>query len=353
MIAFESDSPSYISDLNIDAYIASAKKSPRITSMLSEFDSIAKGSKGVPCRPVTLRKDLLSHDLLCLRFADIRKKYAGAFNEHFVASLPYILEEQCRFGAAVLRYSSYIEDRENRPLDLYTLGDASGVMARSLTDISNGSIRTLTCSPNCINENIFNKNKPEKNAYFICAPFFKVSNQYIISKKIQSFKKGFDIIFEDTTFQMYGKKRLEPIYIASQNLKNDGIFVMLEKIMQPDINDFNNRERRKDIDFKLKYFHPNEIEEKKKNIVNKMDSQLVTLDSLTLTIKKLFKNAVIFWNSCNFYTIAASNNLETLKAFIHSMTPPAIPDSFTYIELPSVIAGSKNNSFIFRKPSTT
>ena len=342
-----------ISETEIAAYIASARQSPRLTHMLGEFSDLATGRKGAPDFPIILDPELLRHDGLSLEYAKVRERHAGTFNQHFIASLPYVLEEQCRFGAALLRYGRRIGETQQRPLDVYTLGDASGVTARSLTDISQGKIRTLTCSPNQENEAAFHQGRPVGCAHFFLGPFFEVSATSLSERGIEDFRDGFDFIIEDTTFQMYGKSRLAPIQIAAQNLRSDGIFVLLEKFWLPDVEEFARRERQKDDEFKARFFSHEKIEEKRQTIVHNMDRQLVTLAELTDAIGQIFSTAVIIWNSGNFYTIAASNDAGNLLDFVNCLTPSATPPEFQYAELPQVLLGDRDLPFAFREPSPT
>lgn len=341
-----------ISDAQIAAYIESARQSPRLTHMLGEFSDLATGRKGAPDFPIVLEPGLLGHDCLSLEYAKVRERHAGTFNQHFIASLPYVLEEQCRFGAALVRYGRWVDETRNRPFDVYTLGDASGVTARSLTDISKGRIRTLNCSPNRENEIAFYQGRPPGNAHFFLGPFFDVSPQTLAERGIDDFRDGFDVIIEDTTFQMYGKSRLEPIRIAARNLRSDGIFVLLEKFWLPDVEEFARRERLKDEGFKARYFSMEKIEEKRQTIVHNMDRQLVTLPELTDSLGQLFSTAVIIWNSGNFYTIAASNDVGNLTRFVNCLTPSATPAAFSHAELPQVLLGDADLPFTFRDPST-
>lgn len=341
-----------LSETELTDYISAARNSPRLTTMYGEFSDLATGRKGAPDNPVILDPDLLGHDALCLRFANVRERHAGVFNQHFIASLPYALEEQCRFGAAILKYSWLINDIQKRPLDLYTLGDASGVTARSLSDISDGKIRTLTCSPNPENQVVFHEGRPGKNAHFFLGPFFEVSPDSLVRHNIDGFESGFDIIVEDTTFQMYGKHRLAPIKIVSKNLREDGIFIFLEKFSHANKEEFFRRENQKDYEFKIRFFSIDKIEEKKVNIVNDMDNNLATLDEFRECIADEFSFAVMIWNTGNFYKIAASNNLENLRNFVRCLTPSAIPDEFNHAALPAIFVGDEDLVFSFRAPST-
>lgn len=341
-----------ISEAEIATYLESARQAPRITSMLGEFADLATGRKGRPDYPIALDPSLLGEDTAALRFSEVRDRHAGVFNQHFITSLPYVLEEQCRFGAAVLDYADWLQQTDQRPLDYYALGDAAGVMGRALAECGNGRIRSLTCSPNAENEQVFDKGRTSHDAHFFLGPFFDVCPQSLKQRNMEKFSSGFDLIFEDTTFQMYGRCRRIPIALAMRNLRHDGIFVMLEKFSHPDPDEFLRREQQKDEDFKSRFYSTEKIEQKKKTIVHGMDQQLVTLDQYRSIASDLFEHAAIIWNTGNFYTIAASNSRERLAHFISRLIPPAIPKVFCYMDLPQAFIGSPGQPYAFRKPIT-
>ena len=337
-----------IPEAEIAAYLERAVNAPRITNLLGEFSDLVTGRKGQPDYPITLDPSLLGHDAAALRFAEVRSRHAGIFNQHFVTSLPYVLEEQCRFGAAVLDYANWLCEQDQRPLDYYGLGDASGVMGRALAEAGQGNIRSLTCSPNVENEEVFYATRTTTLANFYLGPFFEVTPQSLIKRGMAYLATGFDLIFEDTSFQMYGRERQIPIALAARNLRPDGIFVMLEKFTQADEQEFLRREQQKDEDFKARFYSGEKIAEKKRTIVAGMDRQLVTLDEYKYDLSGLFSNAVIIWNSGNFYTVAASNDAERLSSFISNLTKPAIPDPFRYVDLPKPIISEGHVNYKFR-----
>jgi len=335
---------------DIADWLSRARKAPRLSCLLGEFSALASGRKGVPDFPVTLDPGLLAHDQAALDFAEVRARYAGAFNQHFVASLPYALEEQCRFGSAIYEFGRFVSSSQGRPYNVYTLGDGPGVLARSLSDISSGLICTLTCSPNIENQLAFNADRPNGSAHFFHGPFFEVTNNTLHERGIDGFKNGFDLILEDTTFQMYGRERVEPIYLALKNLRADGIFVVLEKFSMDDQEEFHRREVQKDESFKSRFFCQEKIEEKKLTIVKSMDQQLVTLGDMKNALDRYFSYSVVVWNSGNFYTVVSSNNKENITRFVRCLIPPAIPVDFCYIDLPYVLIGNQEFMASFRRP---
>jgi len=328
-----------IDKAQLTAFVAQARNAPRLTGMYEEFGRLAAGTSGRPIKTVTLDASLLRSDAPSLEYAKIRQRHACTFNQHFVASLPYVLEEQCRLGAGLLKYGQFVTENENRPMALYTLGDGSGVTSRTLAEMSQGNIHTLSCSPNPENKAAFQALNVSPNAHFYLGPFFDVTKTSLAELGLEEFVGGFDVIVEDTTFQMYGKERLEPLLLAKDNLKSDGIFILIEKLMNEDSAIFVDREVAKDSEFKARYFDATDIVKKQTMILSTLDQQLVTLTELAKTLKELFKFAVVTWNSGNFYTVAASNSLENLQQLVGSLIPAAITPEFCHIELPLVLVG--------------
>lgn len=317
----------------VSNYVARARKSPRLNEMFASFSRISNGQEGSPHTPVEIDPGLLGYDRRALSYAAVRQRYASPFNAHFVASLPYALEEQCRLGSALLDYGQ----RLGHPFSVYTLGDGAGVTARAIATASRGQIRTLNCSPNPENHEEFLRDQPS-GAHFFPGPFFELSAERRSEIAEGLFRSGFDVVIEDTTFQMYGPERIEPIALVTSHLKSDGLFLLIEKLAQPDPEEFVRREHQKDGEFKSRYFSPEEVARKRNTIVSRMDSQLVTLEELTNAVALFFRYAVAIWNSGNFYTVAASNCESRLHQLTESMLPPAVPHQFLYEQLPLALA---------------
>lgn len=331
-------------------YLDRAKNAPRLTVLATNFGDLASGASGQPRKPVQLDPALLGYDAEALAFAAAHRQRAGTFNAHFVASVPYILEEQCRFGAALWRYGLELARRYGRPANVYTLGDAAGVTARALTQVANGSIHTLTCSPTKENRGqFFARGAPEGAAFFL-GPFFAVTPTGLLEAGIVGFEQKFDVVVEDTTFQMYGPERYEPIALARRNLRDEGIFVLIEKIRHDDPEEYLRRERQKDEDFKARYFADSQISEKRATILDHMQKMEASLGELTDALRQHFAAAVITWNSGNFYTIAASADVANLLSLVRGMLPPAIPAEFCYEMLPRTLFGIESGNVEFRKP---
>jgi hypothetical protein len=224
-------------------------------------------------------------------------------------------------------------------------------MARTLTDMSGGKIRTLNCSPNIENQSTFNENRPD-GSYFFHGPFYEVEPSALSSRGINDFSSGFDVIIEDTTFQMYGIERIEPLLLAKRNLKPGGVFALLEKFAHDDPAEFARREVQKDQEFKSRFFTADQISHKHTSIVAEMDCQLVTLTEMRDALASVFSYGLVTWNSGNFYMILAGDDPDAILNLCGLLVRPAIPDSYVNHRLPFPLFGSFPSIPTFRLPVT-
>jgi SAM-dependent methyltransferase len=149
-----------------------------------------------------------------------------------------------------------------------------------------------------------------------------------VKDRYPMFRDGFDIIWENTTFQMYGNYRDQQIAYVKRLLKKDGLMIFLEKMNHPCPNEYARRERIKDDLFKSRYFTAEEIARKRVDIIDIMERGQVTLDSFTKSAMEQFKHVHVLWNSLNFYHVVATDSADTLAAFISKLEAPFIPSEF-------------------------
>lgn len=327
------------------------RRAPRVTTLVDEFANIASGLCGRPCRHVEPDRSLLAGDLPSLNALEVYLTRSGTFESHFVASIPYILEEGARLSAAIVRYLLARRHENNGQLAVYTLGSAEGSLARTIAELGKGAVWTLNCSPNIENQREFWRCGAPPTSRFFLGPFFEVTPDRLASDPDMSvFRGGFDVIVEDTTFQMYCADRTLPISLATANLKPDGILVTIEKMRHEDPDEYWRRERQKDEDFKRRYFHDAAINHKRTQVLSVMQEREVMLDTLAEGLKPRFTCAAVFWNSGNFYSIAAAANAGQLRNFLQAMTPPAIPTAFCHEVLPRALFGVRDQDLMFRSP---
>jgi len=325
----------------IDAW----RKAPRLNSFATFFEQTASGLGGAPdlSRPEP-EMDLLSFDLDCMTFWDTHRRLWGHFDSHYFASIPYRLEEECRLGAAILSFSEKTWARRGRPATIYTLGAGAGTLARALAKLGDGRLKTLNCSPTDGNRVCFFARRGSGDAYFYHGPFFELDDErYEKEETLQPFRDGYDVLFEDTTFQMYGRDRDKQTGFIAPRVSPNGVLVQVQKLTHRDSETYLERERQKDEVFKSRFFSGTQIVEKRRDVLDTMFDFQVDLETTRSALRSYFQYAVVTWNSGNFYTIVSSNSLDSLRDFVGSMVKPAIPSEFCYEQLPHILVNHERN----------
>jgi hypothetical protein len=315
-------------------FLEECDRAPRINELADFFAATAAGQSGYPVKQPQVDRRLLVGDELLDRFVRLHEQRRGPFDQHYHSSIPYRLEEECRLGHAILRYSS----SRSEPLSLYTLGTAEGTMARTIAELADGHVQTLSCSPNVENYRSFLAYGEPPHASFFLGPFHHLSHDLIQARPdLKQFASGFDIIMEDTTFQMYSPNRPDQIAFVSQHLKDDGLFFFVEKFLHPDLDEYRRREDQKDHGFKARFFRPDDIASKRTAVLSIMNRNEVPLYDIGAAISRTFRHCHITWNSGNFYSLVASNSAANIERFLSLLVIPAIPLEYVYEPLPRVI----------------
>lgn len=311
----------------LDDFLAECDLGPRINELSGFFAATAAGRSGMPMRKPLADTRLLPNEDLLRTVVALHGARQGHFDQHYHGSIPYRLEEECRMAHAVLKYAR----QRTAPLALYSLGTAEGTMARTLSELASGHIETLSCSPNPENQECFLAYGKPPHAEFFVGPFHWLTKDVLQSEpRLAKFANGFDLILEDTTFQMYSPNRVKQIEYVGQHLKDDGIFVFVEKFRTHDIDEYMRREHQKDHGFKARYFPPDEIEKKKSAVLDTMFNNEVSLAQMSDAIRSRFRYCAMTWNSGNFYSLAASNAKQNLERYLGQMEEPAIPHEYVY-----------------------
>ncbi|NTH14068.1 class I SAM-dependent methyltransferase [Rhizobium rhizogenes] len=316
---------------DFSSFFQECEGAPRLNELSSFFAATAAGRAGKPTREPQVDRRLLKGDRLLDSFVSLHERRRGPFDHHYHSSIPYRLEEECRLGHAILQYSQGMPE----PLHLYSLGTAEGTMARTISELADGRVESLSCSPNIENQHSFLAYGDPPHATFFVGPFHHLTPDKFHSREnLAKFASGFDVIFEDTTFQMYSPNRRDQIGFVSQHLKDDGLFVFVEKFRNVDIEEYKHRERQKDHGFKARFFSHTDIMAKEATVLTVMNQNEVTLDDMEAALTPYFHHSYITWNSGNFYSLVASNSLPNIERFISGLIEPAIPGEYVYGPLP-------------------
>lgn len=315
------------------------RNAPRLTSFASFFDRTASGQGGAPgLGEPEMDMALFDFDLEVAVFSDTYRRLGGPFDSHYVASIPYRYEEACRMGAAIFSFALRIWARNAAPTTIYTLGTGTGRMSRTLSVLGDGRIETLCCSPTEANRDAFYANRGSEHAHFFLGPFFDLNQErYATDPDLAAFRSGFDVLVEDTTFQMYDSDRRKQLEFIVPRIRPGGILILVQKLAQRDPRVYEKRERQKDEHFKARYFSADDIAEKKDEVVSTMGSLQVDLETTTSALASFFRYGVLTWNSGNFYTIIASNSRASILELVSLLLKPAIPPAYCYEALPGVI----------------
>ncbi len=315
------------------------RNAPRLTSLAEFFERTASGLGGAPDRAVpTVDLSLLDFDLDCAVFSDTHRSLWGPFDKHYFASIPYRLEEECRIGSSLLISALWTWARTRGTTKIYTLGTGTGCLARTLATLGGGRIETLCCSPTDANRAAFDANRGSQHAHFFHGPFFELDDErYSADPQLQQFREGFDILVEDTTFQMYDRDRVSQLDFIAPRVRPGGLLIQIQKLAHCDAEIYQSRERQKDDLFKPRYFSSAKISDKKEEVLDTMDNLQVDLQATAAALGTFFRYSVVIWNSGNFYTIVSSNARHAILDFVSLMIQPAIPPAYCYHALPLVL----------------
>ncbi|MDI7864959.1 class I SAM-dependent methyltransferase [Rhizobiaceae bacterium n13] len=319
------------------------RNAPRLTTFSAFFERAASGQGGAPdLAEPQADMSLLDFDIEAAVLADTHRRLVGHFDSHYFASIPYRLEEQYRAGAAILAFALRIWARNASPTTIYTLGTGTGCLARTLATLGGGRIKALCCSPTAANRVAFLAKRGSDHAHFFHGPFFELDDaRYAADQDLAPFREGFDILFEDTTFQMYDRDRVRQLEFIAPRIRPGGLLVQVQKLAHKDHKIYEERERQKDELFKPRYFSTRHIAEKKDEILSTMLDLQVDLPTTVSALKGFFRYSVLTWNSGNFYTIVSSNSRASVLELVSLMLKPAIPPGYCYEQLPAAIVDTK------------
>ncbi|WLI07659.1 class I SAM-dependent methyltransferase [Pseudomonas sp. FP597] len=298
--------------------------------LAGHFHSLATGKSQVPLQSLDshLRSEI--NDPHVLDYHDRLIEGAGPLFSHFMASVPYILEELSRVGVALTRLAQVITRNTGQTFNLFEVDAFDGSNGRALAGHSQGMIRSFTSSPNQANQIAFDQHAEPALSWFYPQSVFKVTPALLQSPKYDSFSEGFDFIYEMAAFQFYTRDRDGQIAHIKQFLKPDGLVFFLEKLNHPDPKEYLRRERVKDEEFKTRYFSEEEICWKRQQMLEQMQKGQVTLEELVSALSAHFTCVHLLWNSSNFCEFVASNNPEQMKRFLNILGPVVQPSSFCF-----------------------
>ncbi|MEU2723108.1 hypothetical protein [Streptomyces smyrnaeus] len=299
--------------------------------LADRFDDIATGRDQVPRVPVrsTIRDAV--RDRRLLDYQDAMVERSGPLFQHFLASVPGILEEMSRVGVALSRLIERRSAAEPRDFTFYEADAFDGTNGRTLASFSRGRIKTLTSSPNKANEPWFHRYAdPAVSRYFPESLFRLTARTLHERDEYAPFRGGVDFLYETAAFQFYGKERAAQIDHVAGLLRPDGLAFFLEKLNHPDPQEYQRRERVKDEVHKAAYFTPADIARKRRQMLQRMTDGQVEFDDLVGALGDRFNHVHVIWHATNFYEFVASDDAERLAEFLELAGEPLIPEEFRF-----------------------
>ncbi|KMT55186.1 hypothetical protein [Pseudomonas fildesensis] len=298
--------------------------------LAGHFHSLATGASQVPSQSLDshLRSEI--NDPNVLDYHDRLIEGSGPLFSHFLASVPYILEELSRVGVAMTRMAQVNTGETGRTFSLFEVDAFDGSNGRAIAGHSQGLIRSFTSSPNRANQIAFERHADPTLSWFYPQSVFRVTPALLQAPEYDCFSKGFDFIYEMAAFQFYTRDRNGQISHIKQFLKPDGLVFFLEKFNHPDPKEYLRREKIKDEQFKTRYFSEEEIRWKRQQMLEQMQNGQVTLDELVCALSAHFTCVHLLWSSSNFCEFVASNDPHQVTRFLDLLGPVVQPSSFCF-----------------------
>lgn len=305
-------------------------KNTAMIRLAEQFELLAKGLTQIPNAPLDSHLKPFIFDPEIIEYHDHLIRESGPLFKHFLASVPYVLEELCRVGVAISRYVGSSEKSHKLKFNMLEADAFDGSNARALVSQSKGRISSLTTSPNVSNLIYFEQFQKSEISRFFPKSILELTPDILLEAPYQNFSAGFDFIYEMAAFQFYDRDRRLQINHIKKLLKPKGIVFFLEKLNHIDVEEYARREALKDKVFKSRYFTDEEISWKQEQMLNHMQSGQVTLAELSQKVSENFRHAYLIWNSTNFYEIVASDDNDNIQRLMKLLGPVVQSEGFCF-----------------------
>jgi len=280
---------------------------------------------------------------------DIYEQKTKNFSNHINTSIPTFKETQIATADAV----SKTLPPNAKVIDI---GSTEGGFINTI-GVLRKDVNALGIDPNKKATEVFNTFK-EDNTEVIHRAFTDNKNEY--NKKafpdentgedVLYFNndsipnKSIDMISEKMTFQFIDKGREDKVKIIKSKLKPNGFALFEEKFFtgENDIKWISN-ENKKDK-FKEQYYSKEEISDKAKKVLRKMNKRQVTPNEFEKVLKNNFKNVVQYWDAGNFKGYIASDSEATISKFTDNLIN--LDNDFSTVDPKRIVQGMKETTSI-------
>ncbi len=280
------------------------------------FSDVTKGEFGKsevplePLRPLTEAEQ---------QAVETFSKHSGNFDQHIRKSIPGFSETQ-------LRKIEGIAKTFGDGARLLDIAASEGSFGKTITEVSNGSVKTVSLDPNPDMAKFFDGKSKVPGATYSKEAFLNSFEDGGETYKAHDTDVPYDVITESMGFQFIDPDRKSQFAEVKRLLAPDGVFLTEQKVRNPQ---WKENEAKKDSEYKAKYFSTEDLkqkdtrvgfaqskgEEKAVGMVDNMAEQ----SSLEEALLENFKYVVQYWDSGNFKGYAASDKLTKLDDLIKNI----------------------------------
>jgi len=283
---------------------------------------IGKSDTGVEYTPVIQGRDDLAE--FAVEYGDHR----GNFDDHITFSIPGYKEVQMAVGNAITEVFG-------PTASLLDIGASQGSFGKTITSL--GGPQTVSMDPNPDMARSFDEISQVPGATYSMTGFSQAEQEgvYLGWKEgdvpIVGFTpdRQFDVVHEAMTFQFIENDRPNQIARMKELMKPDGVLIIEEKFHN---DKWDANETKKDKEHKSKYFHPKDMTEKAKEILEGMNKNMTDVDHIEEILTEEFDHVVQFWDSGNFRGYIASNNVDKVDQLVDSIGD--VSSEFSTIKTP-------------------
>lgn len=205
---------------------------------------------------------------------------------------------------------------------VYDLGGSEGSWVKTITEESNGNIKTINLDPSPEMQDSFNRNKPE-NSEMSLEAFYQGWDDV----KTHQPKEKADIVHESMMFQFIDNDGERSDYIKevkNKYLKDNGLFLTEEKFQMNSPSEYQANEELK-VPHKDKYYTKEQQSLKADQVLVGMKKNQANYSQYLSELKEQFKYVQPYWFSGNFRGIVATDNKEMLDKFLREIGTTSNP----------------------------
>lgn len=299
------------------------------------FSGATKGAEApvVPWTPITDVDDLESTARSYVQYEN------GEFSEHIATSIPTFRENQLRkaqaiadtFGGVPRKSTPGVPPKlEFKPAaTMLDIGGSEGGFAKTIVDLSDGTIHVTVLDPNPDMHATFKASKQALGANYV-EEGFGMKEDFVDPEtgdviKAWRSKKKYDIVHESMAFQFFSDDRAKDIQQIKAHLKPGGVVFLEEKFVDPtDAAGYAAREAQKDA-YKALHFTPEQLAKKNEVVgltgedaVEGMKALQADINLVKKRLQKEFKYVEEYWEAGNFKGFIASDDPDKVQAFMEN-----------------------------------